>query len=76
MSEFQSTVVKALLDEDFAFRRLHEKHAQLDAEVKAVSEGDIPLDELSLEQMKKEKLFLKDEMARKIFDFETRHMIA
>ena len=76
MSEFQSTVVKALLDEDFAFRRLHKKHAELDEQVKAASDGELPLDDLSLEQMKKEKLFLKDEMARKIFDFETRHLIA
>ncbi|KAK2701808.1 hypothetical protein QYM36_019563 [Artemia franciscana] len=76
MSKFQSNVVKALLDKDFAFRRLHAKHEMLDEKVQAVHEGDSPMDELALEQMKKEKLFLKDEMARKIFDFETRHMIA
>lgn len=73
MSEYQTHVVKTLLSTEISFKRLHDKHIYLDGQVNQASEGAIAIDDMSLEKMKKEKLFLKDQMGKMISDFTNSH---
>ncbi len=69
MTEQYVHAVETLLATNFNFKRLYDKHSQLDEQVNAAYEGDIAVDEMSLEKMKKEKLYLKDQMERMIMEF-------
>jgi uncharacterized protein YdcH (DUF465 family) len=63
MFEFDQKVVDALLAEDNNFRRLYEKYNGLKEQVRQANAGVAPLDDISLENLKKQKLVLKDQMA-------------
>lgn len=56
--------VKKMLSENIEFRRIYNKHQQLDQQVHDAEVGTLPIDDLSLTQMKKEKLYAKDRLAR------------
>jgi len=54
--------VEALLSSDPEFRRLYRRHRQLDKQVLDVELGVLPLDDVTLARMKKEKLHAKDRL--------------
>lgn len=56
--------VEALMEADAEFRRLYQKHKQLDSKVHDASIGALPVDETTLSRMKREKLLAKDKLER------------
>lgn len=54
----------ALLRSDTEFRRLYDRHRDLDRKVVDAELGVVPIDDLRLSQMKREKLAMKDRLAR------------
>lgn len=63
MFEGQSPAdVDALLANNAEFRRLYRRHKQLDKQVLDAELGVLPLDDLRLARMKKEKLKAKDRL--------------
>ncbi len=69
MFEFDEEIVENLLKESVDFKRLYDKHIDLNREVDSANTGDTPIEDMELEGMKKEKLFLKDQMAQIIEDY-------
>jgi len=69
MFEFDEEIVEVLLRESVDFKRLYDKHMNLKQEVDSANAGDSPIEDMELEGMKKEKLFLKDQMAQIIEDY-------
>lgn len=63
MFEHDQEIVNSLLHEDDDFKRLYDKHTQLKQRVIEANIGTQPLDDYTLEKLKKEKLLLKDRMA-------------
>ena len=76
MSEQEAQAVRSLLLSEINFKRLHDKHHYLDQRVKEATEGDLAIDDMSLEKMKKEKLLLKDQIEKMIMDFSSNQAIA
>lgn len=63
MFECQQDAVNRLLKSNTEFKQLHDQHHELKYKVsKALSEPNV-IGGLEVEQMKKEKLLLKDQMA-------------
>jgi hypothetical protein len=73
MFEFDQDIVSTLLNEDGNFRRLYDKHHALKERVSTVNHGGENLDEFSLENLKKQKLMLKDQMADIIDQYRRTH---
>lgn len=73
MFEHEQDIVECLLNEDEDFKRLYEKHSELKQKVKEANIGTHPLDDFSLEDLKKQKLMLKDRMAAKIATYRSDH---
>ena len=73
MFEYDQQVVDALLTENADFKRLYEKHVELKQRVHDANTGAEPVDDYALENMKKEKLLLKDRMAAMIQDYRRVH---
>ncbi|MEE8054519.1 MAG: YdcH family protein [Gammaproteobacteria bacterium] len=73
MFEFDEKIVESLLSQNTDFRRLYEKHGDLKERVREAHIGTSPLDDVTLENMKKEKLRLKDQMAAMIEDYRGTH---
>ena len=69
MFEYDEEIVEALLKESVDFKRLYDKYIKLKQEVDSANVGDSPIEDMELEGMKKEKLFLKDQMASIIEDY-------
>ena len=69
MFEYDEEIVEALLKERVDFKRKYDKYINLKQEVESANVGDAPIEDMELERMKKEKLFLKDQMARIIEDY-------
>ena len=69
MFENQQETIDALILNSDQFRRLYDKHAVLKTKVTKAHEGDVAIEELNLEQLKKQKLELKDQMATFIKDY-------
>ncbi len=69
MFEYDEEIVEALLKERVDFKRLYDKYINLKQEVESANVGDAPIEDMELERMKKEKLFLKDQMASIIEDY-------
>ena len=55
--------VEKLLTENIEFRRLYNKHQELDKQVHEAEIGLHPMEDLALVQLKKEKLWAKDRLA-------------
>jgi uncharacterized protein YdcH (DUF465 family) len=56
--------VEALLESDREFRELFRRHQELDKQVLDAELGVLPLDDVTLVKMKKEKLHAKDRLTR------------
>ncbi len=63
MFEHEQHIVDTLLSEDSNFKRLYHKHAELNEKVDAANSKSTTVDDYHLEDMKKRKLLLKDQMA-------------
>lgn len=74
MFEHEQVIVEALLAEDDEFQRLYKKHTDLKQQVHDANLGAIPLDDFSLEKLKKLKLRLKDQMAGRIESYKREHV--
>ena len=73
MFEHDQQIVTSLLQQNDDFKRLYSKHVELKQRVTEAHSGIIPLDDFSLEKMKKEKLLLKDRMAQMIESYRQQH---
>ena len=73
MFENQQDTVDALILKSEQFRRLYDKHAVVKTQVTQALNGDVALEDLNLEQLKKQKLHLKDQMAVLIKDYNAHH---
>lgn len=73
MFEHDQQIVTSLLQEDDDFKRLYSKHVELKQRVNEVNSGVVPMDDMTLEKIKKEKLLLKDRMARMIESYRQHH---
>lgn len=62
MFEHEQEIVEELLTENDQFKSLYEQYSDLKEKVKDANLGTLPLDHYSLENLKKEKLMLKDKM--------------
>lgn len=63
MFEHDQKTVQELLAQNFDFKLLYSKHQELDDKVDKAGSGILPLDDVTLENMKKERLLLMDKMA-------------
>jgi uncharacterized protein YdcH (DUF465 family) len=59
--EFRS-LISDLKSQDTHFSRLFQRHNELDQEIKNMETGVTPAGDLAIEQLKKEKLHLKDQL--------------
>jgi len=73
MFEHDQHIVNSLLSENNDFKRLYDKHDMLKQRVNEANAGVVPMDDFSLEKIKKEKLMLKDRMAHMIEDYRQTH---
>lgn len=73
MFEHDQVIVNSLLAENSDFKRLFEKHDELNQRVDEANQGASPIDDVTLENMKKEKLLLKDRMAMMIENYRRTH---
>ena len=73
MFEFDQEIVNSLLSEDNDFKRLYEKHGQLKQKVRDANLGTDPMDDFALENLKKEKLLIKDRLAAIIENYRQAH---
>ncbi len=64
MFERRQDQLEKLRNENAEFRRIYNRHQELDKRVAAAETGDAPLGDMALNQMKKEKLRAKDQLAR------------
>ena len=69
MFEYEQEIVNVLLSENENFKRLHSRHGELKEKVKDANSGIAPLDGYELDNLKKEKLYVKDQMAAIISQF-------
>ena len=73
MFEYEQEIVNALLSENEDFKRLYSKHGELKVKVKDANSGMSPLDGYELDSLKKEKLYIKDQMAAMISQYRQSH---
>lgn len=73
MFEHDQEIVDSLLKEDEDFKRMYEKHGKLKQKVRDANLGTDPMDDFALEDLKKEKLQLKDRMAAIIASYREAH---
>ena len=64
MFEHRQETMQKLLRENADFRRLYNRHQELDKRVTAAEVGTAPMEDLALMKLKKEKLHAKDQLAR------------
>jgi uncharacterized protein YdcH (DUF465 family) len=69
MFEFDQDIVDKLIERNERFARLHTKHRELNSQVDEANAGINPENDLSLERKKKERLFLRDQMAQMIAEY-------
>jgi uncharacterized protein YdcH (DUF465 family) len=54
--------VEALMKADANFRRLCQRHTELNSKVDSAERGILPVDDMALKAMKKEKLHIKERL--------------
>jgi len=59
----QKSTMEKLIKENEDFRRIYNRHQELDKRVTAAELGTAPMEDLALNQLKKEKLWIKDKLA-------------
>ncbi len=62
MFENQQKDVEVLIKSDSEFRSLYQRHQELDSKVRDAELGVLPMDDTTLPNMKKEKLWAKDKL--------------
>jgi len=63
MFEDQSPeAVDALVKSNIEFKRLYQRHKELDKKVAAADHNALPLDDITLQKMKREKLAAKERL--------------
>ncbi len=62
MFEQNEKEVEALMQNNAEFRSLYQRHKELDSKVRDAELGVLPLDDVTLHNMKKEKLHAKDRL--------------
>ena len=63
MFEHRQNKMDELMKENEDFRRIYNRHQELDKRVTAAELGTAPMEDLALNQLKKEKLWAKDKLA-------------
>lgn len=63
MFEHRQELMEKLLKENEDFRRIFNRHQELDKRVSEAELGTAPMEDLALNQLKKEKLWAKDQLA-------------
>jgi len=63
MFEHRQDKLDELIKDNEDFRRIYDRHQELDKRVTAAELGTAPMDDLALNQLKKEKLWAKDKLA-------------
>jgi uncharacterized protein YdcH (DUF465 family) len=63
MFEHHQNKMEQLIKENEDFRRNYDRHQELDKRVTAAELGTAPMEDLALNQLKKEKLWVKDKLA-------------
>jgi len=66
-------IISKLKVENPHFHKIFEKHNELDDKIQKAESGEIPMDDLELEKLKKEKLLLKDEAYAMILEYKKAH---
>ena len=64
MFEHRQEIMDKLMKENENFRRIFNRHQELDKRVTAAELGTAPMEDLALNQLKKEKLWAKDKLAQ------------
>jgi uncharacterized protein YdcH (DUF465 family) len=64
LSIHRQEILEKLLKDNVDFRRIFNQHQELDKRVTAAEIGAAPMEDLALNQLKKEKLWAKDRLAR------------
>lgn len=64
MFEHRQEQMEALLKENIEFRKLYSDHQQIEKRVTAAENGTAPMADLALNQLKREKLQIKDQLNR------------
>jgi len=64
MFEHHQQEMEKLMKENENFLRIYNRHQELDKRVSAAETGTAPMEDLALNQLKKEKLWAKDQLAR------------
>ena len=59
----QKNKLDQLTNDNEDFRRIYDRHQELDKRVTAAELGTAPMEDLALNQLKKEKLWIKDKLA-------------
>jgi uncharacterized protein YdcH (DUF465 family) len=72
LSEYKDIISK-LKVENAHFHKIFEKHNELDDKIAKAESGEILMDDLELEKLKKEKLALKDEAYAMILKYKKEH---
>jgi uncharacterized protein YdcH (DUF465 family) len=63
MFEHRQNKLDELIKENEDFRRIYDRHQELDKRVTAAELGTAPMEDLALNQLKKEKLWAKYKLA-------------
>ena len=63
MFEHRQDKMESLMKESEDFLRIYNRHQALDKRVTAAEMGTAPMEDLALNQLKKEKLWAKDRLA-------------
>ena len=66
MFEYDQDIVTSLLNDNAQFQQLFKQHNDLKEKVRNAELGVLPVDDITLGTMKKEKLLAKDKMAAMI----------
>ncbi len=63
MFEHHQELLQELIRDNEDFRRNYNRHQELDKRVTAAELGTAPMEDLALNRLKKEKLWIKDKLA-------------
>lgn len=64
MFEHRQDLMEKLMKENEDFRRIFNRHQELDKRVTEAELGTAPMEDLALNKLKKEKLYAKDRLAQ------------
>ncbi len=64
MFEGKQQEVEAKMESDSEFRQLYNRHQELDRQVLDAELGVLPMDDMKLHELKKEKLWAKDRLTQ------------